>query len=102
MTIETAAAWMRIPENHREFERLVRLGYLPAKQANDAWWAAKHARGEPDAKGVVTPGADYPRLRDYWLDKFNDFLRLELMKDGRAELRSRFDYKVSDFGVKQK
>ena len=94
MSIETALMWMKIPENRREFERLVHLGYLPAKATNDAWWAAKTAR---DAKTT-----DYPRLRDYWLDKFNEFLVRELMKDGRAELRSKFDYKISDFGVKQK
>jgi len=93
MAIETALEWMKVPENRREFERLVRFGYLPAVKANDAWWAAKASR---DARN-----GDFPRLRDYWLEVFNEYLVMELNHQGRAELLSRFDYKASDFGVKQ-
>jgi hypothetical protein len=92
MAIETALAWMRMPENRREFERLVQIGYLPAVRANNSWWAAKAAY---DAKN-----GDFPRLRDYWLDVFNEYLVTELTKQGREEMLSRFDYKASDFGVK--
>lgn len=94
MTIQTALEWMKIHENRREFERLVRLGYLPAVKTNNAWWAAKAARDAGNG--------DFPRLRDYWLDVFNEFLVLELTQSTRTELQSKFDYKVSDFGVKQR
>jgi hypothetical protein len=90
MKIATALNWMKVEENRREFIRLVDIGYLPAVKANDAWHAAKAAY---DAKN-----GDFPRLRDYWLDVFNEYLLIELTK--RAELLSRFDYKASDFGVK--
>lgn len=94
MTIEAAQAWIKAPGNRSEFERLVRIGYPPACKANEAWWAAKAAW---DARS-----SEYPRLRDYWLDCFNEFLVIELTMSGRAELRGRYDYKVSDFGVIQK
>jgi hypothetical protein len=93
MSIHTALEWMKVAENRREFERLVDIGYLPAVKANDAWWAAKAAR---DARN-----GEFPRLRDYWLDCFNEYLVMELNQKGREELLSRFNYKASDFGVKQ-
>ena len=92
MEILTALKWMKVEENRREFIRLVDIGYLPAIKANDAWHAAKAAY---DAKT-----GDFPRLRDYWLDVFNEYLVIELTEQGRADLLSRFDYKASDFGVR--
>jgi hypothetical protein len=93
MEILTALNWMKVPNNRREFERLVQIGYLPAVRANNSWWAAK---GAYDAKN-----GDFPRLRDYWLSVFNEFLVMELSRKGREELLARYDYKVSDFGGKQ-
>ena len=93
MEIVTALEWIKVPENRREFERLVEIGYLPAVKANAAWWEAKAAY---DAKT-----GDFARLRDYWLEVFNEYLVMELSRKGRDELLARYDYKASDVGAKQ-
>lgn len=88
MTLETAKAWMNL--NHAEFKRLVEIGYLPAVKVQRAWWEAKAAR---DASN-----GDFERLRDYWLDVFNEFLVFELSRTGRADLHGH-GYKLGDVGL---